>query len=74
MENVYRLFINGGEVLRYNRQDDIYYISSEDNECLMKVDRETFMKELAKYSWIKNSWDDKTKKDYENLFIAVGGI
>lgn len=74
MDSIFNLFINGAEALRYDKENEAYYISSEDNMCLVKTDKQTFMKELAKYSWIKNSWDKETKDDYENLFITVGGI
>lgn len=56
----------GVEELRI--EDGKYYISSEDNMCLMEVDKPTFKKELEKYAkWVKDSWAQDVKERYNNI-------
>lgn len=63
----FSLFINGGESFRIDNGD--YYVS--DYDCLKKVTKQEFVKELKKCDWILTGWNKELKNDYIKMLELV---
>ena len=61
------LHLDGGECLRI--QDGRYYILVEDvYDVMEEVDRNRFIEELKRYSWVcLTSWNKQVRQDYLDL-------
>lgn len=69
-----KLCLDGRECLRI--QDGKYYILVEDVYDIMEeVERDRFIEELKRYSWIcLTSWDKQLRQDYLDLIDYCEGL
>jgi hypothetical protein len=64
------LFMNGVGILKI--ENDNFYIVDDDDEFYIKVNKETFIEELKRLSWVcLTTWNKELKEDYLDIVNYV---
>lgn len=64
------LFMNGAGILKID--NDNFYIVDDDDEFYIKVNKETFIEELKRLSWVcLTTWNKELKEDYLDIVNYV---